>query len=324
MATLQKDIAEHAEKIGNNPALGIVIESPNERSSKANIILDMSKLDLFLACHYRYYVRYVLNRAERKKSEALDKGSLLHEGYDLYYSLLQKGAPFNDRMHACLHKMREISANPNLCHLEDEDIALVTSAAMENLEYWRFEDEQLEIILVEQPFAHCIYEDDYVRIILSGKIDILCNFPGLGNNASYVNLPIDHKSFSRASEVLRLSNQFMCYADAVGSNYLYVNRVGLQKTVPPGEKFVRKMLSYDEAILQEWKEGVKDIILNEYLPCVAANRWSQNFTSCFKFNRKCESYEICDTSGSEAKEFKLLNEMTEGSPWDVTASFKKS
>lgn len=320
MPEIPEDIKKHALDIENDNALGIVIE---QIGSKVNIILDMSKFDLFNLCQYRYYVRYILNRAPRKKSEFLDKGGLLHEGLDVYYSLLKQGVKFNDRIQAAVTKIKEISANPEQCQLEVDDVLLIEKTLIENLDYWRFEDEQLDIILVEQAFAHVIYEDDYVRIILSGKIDILCNYHLAGSNSSYSNLPIDHKSYIRKFETYRLSNQFMCYADAVGSNHLLVNKIGFQKSLSADEKFKRIPLSYDPLILADWKENVKNIILDEYLHCLATNRWKQNFTSCNKFNRLCEYYSICDTSGAEAKEWKLNTELFEGSPWDVTAKLRK-
>ncbi len=304
---------------------GITIDKPSTAGAKTNIILDMSKFDLFSTCQYRYYIRYVLERAGDKKAEALDKGSLMHEGFDVYYSLLKAGGVhFNDRMHATVAKIRELSCDPAQSNLDVDDVDLIVRTVEENLDYWRYEDEQLDILLVEQPFALVVYEDDYIRIITSGKIDILCNYHMAGSQAHYENLPIDHKSFSRSSETLRLSNQFMCYASAVGSNFLLVNKVGFQKSLKPDEKFKRVPLSYDAVLLQEWKDNVIAVILDEYLHCIATGKWKQNLTSCNKFNRLCEYYSICDTSGQANKDHKLNNELSVASPWDVTAKLIKN
>lgn len=321
METLPEDIKEHAIEIGNDNETGITIE---KSTSKTNIILDMSKFDLFSLCHFRYYMRYVLSKAPTKKAEALDRGGLMHEGFDVYYSMLQSNTGhFNDRVHAAVMKIRELSCDSETSDLPIEDVEFLVKTVEQNLEFWRFEDEQLDIILVEQPFAHVVYEDDYVRIILSGKIDILCNYRIAGGRSEYLNLPIDHKSYSRDSELLRLSNQFMCYSSAVGSDYLLVNRVGLQKSLKPEEKFKRVPLSYDKEILEEWKQNVIETILEEYLNCIATGKWRQNFTSCQKFNRTCEYYQVCDTSGKEAKMFKLNSDYGTASPWDVTAKLIK-
>jgi hypothetical protein len=193
----------------------------------------------------------------------------------------------------------------------------------ESCEYWRHEDETLEILAVEQAFAYVLYEDDVVRIIITGKIDLLVNKPGLGSGSDYKSLPIDHKTFRRDFPVLRLSNQFMNYCFATKSNFLLVNRIGLQKTLTPEQRFKRIPLSYDPIMLEEWKQNVVNIILQQYLACVTEDAWPMNLTSCLKFNRLCEYYDICDTSGKENKLYKLESKFETASPWDVTARFNK-
>ena len=307
---------------------GIIIETGKD---KTNIILDMSMWDLFELCKARYNYRYVMNRSVpmAQKSEALDKGGLAHEGLEAYFNGLKQGIHYNDRMQACIRKMQMVSADPDQCALNEEEVTRVIRAVEESCDFWRFEDEQMEILEVERPFAYVLYEDDYVRIIISGKIDLLVNIRGIGQRASYSNLPIDHKTYSRDFEVPRLSNQFMNYAVATGSFYLVANRIGLhdpeaKKPKPAEEKFKRVPLSYDPLILDDWKRNTAEGILNEYLDCVSRQRWRMNTTSCFKFNRKCEYYEICETSGEENKLYKLNEGFIIASPWDVTAKLKKN
>jgi len=49
-----------------------------------------------------------------------------------------------------------------------------------------------------------------------------------------------------------------------------------------------------------------------------------NETSCEKYNRRCEFYEICDASGLPAKNWKINSEYIKVEPWDVTKVMKKS
>jgi hypothetical protein len=65
------------------------------------------------------------------------------------------------------------------------------------------------------------------------------------------------------------------------------------------------------------------MLLQEYLTCVAENYWPETPTSCNKFQRLCEYYSICDSSGDEAKMFKLENNYVEVEEWDVTSSMSK-
>ena len=301
------------------------IQIVNE-DNKVNIVMDMSIFDLFDLCAARYDYRHNHNKGVpmSKKSASLDKGGLAHEGLDVYFNGIKNEVHYNDRMHAAINRMRVVSADVNLCNLDDEDITKVISAVEESCDFWRHEDEFLIIHDVERAFARVIYEDEYIRIIITGKIDIYLTEPAVNGNEAYVNIPWDHKTYERDFEVSRLTNQFQNYADTVGSQYLRVNRIGLQKTLPPEDKFKRVRLSYDKDILDDWRRNVVHVILHEYLTCVETGYWPMSFTSCYAWNRKCEYYDICNTSGSANKAWKLEQDFATVSPWDVTAKFTKS
>jgi hypothetical protein len=254
------------------------------------------------------------------KAKALDLGSLAHGGLEVYYRLLGEQAHYDDRMQATLMKIRELSADPSNSNSEPEEVETILKAIEQSCDYWRAEDENsLEILAVETPFAYELFSDDSVRIIISGKIDLLVNFKGIGRNASYEKLPIDHKTFSRESMLLRKSNQFINYCAAVESNYIVINRIGLQKTKTAEERFKRLPLSYDPIYIADWKKNLTAMLMNEYLTAVATGEWVEKPTSCNKFNRLCEYYSICDSSGQDAKDNKLENEYIDSEPWDVTA-----
>ena len=305
-----------------------IISQPAQQ--KANIVLDASKIDSFETCPTKYNLRYNRNKILPLSSkplgqrDALDLGTLAHEGFGVYYTLLGQGIPYAERIEQALMKIRELSSNPEKSHSQVGEVSILLRAVEGSCDYWRAEDENcLEVLAVEQPFAYTLYEDDTVRIIISGKIDLLVNFHGIGRNSSYDKLPIDHKTFSRDGVVLRKSNQFINYSAAVGSNYLVVNRVGLQdpdvkKPVSAEDKFKRLPLSYDPIYIADWKANLTKMILNEYLTCVAEDSWPEKPTSCNKFNRLCEYYSICDSSGEDAKRNKIENEYVDGEIWDVT------
>ena len=301
------------------------------KSPKANIILDASKIDLFETCPARYNFRHNKNKGLPiiYKNKSLDIGGLAHEGLAIYYRLLGESIHYNDRMQACLMKIREVSSDPNQSNSSDEDVERLLRAIEECCDYWRAEDENtLEILAVESPFAYVLFEDDSIRIIISGKIDLLVNTHSIGGRSDYSKLPIDHKTYEKDSMTLRKSNQFINYSAAVGSNYLIVNRIGLhdpevKKPKTAEEKFKRLPLSYDPVYIQDWKDNLTKMLLNEYLTCVAEGYWPEKPTSCNKFNRTCEYYPICDSSGQEAKDFKLESNYVEQVEWDVTSSMEK-
>jgi hypothetical protein len=291
------------------------------KPAKLTIMLDASKIDLFETCPRRYHYRHNLNKGLPilQKAKALDIGGLCHSGMEVYYKMLGEGAHFSDRLEAALMKVREVSSNPDSSNSEPEEVTQLIDAIEQSCDYWRAEDENtLEILGVEEPFAYVIHEDDDIRIMISGKIDLIVNVRGIGNNADYFKMPIDHKTFRRDSVVLRKSNQFINYCNAVGSNYLVVNRIGLQKTLSAEVKFRRIPLSYDPLYIKEWKENCTKMILQEYLTSIAEDYWPEKPTSCNKFNRLCEYYEVCDSSGQDAKDFKLENNFVTVEDWDVT------
>ena len=283
--------------------------------AKINIVMDASQYDLFRLCEARYNYRYNMNKQLPTKAQQLDRGTLCHVGNEVYYEALKNGIGYQDASVAALSKMRE--AGVTITDLEPEVIARVIEVMEEYYDYWRVADQNLKIHAVEQAFIYVLYEDDDVRIHLAGKIDLLYS------DDKYTNIPMDHKTHDRESEVLRMSNQFKNYANAVNSNYLVVNRIGFQKTLKPHEKFKRPMLSYDSLCIDEWKENVIKVVFH-YLKCAAENSWPMNETSCDKYHRKCEYYDICDSSGKEAKMYKLNANYITAEPWDVSKVLRKA
>ncbi len=299
---------------------------------KATVMLDASKIDLFETCPARFNFRYNHNKILplthiSDKRNSLDLGTLAHEGLQVYYEALGKGIHYDDRISACLMKIRELSSSETSLS-SSEDVSILLANIEQSCDYWRAEDENsLEILAVEAPFVYTLYEDESVRILLSGKIDLLVNYHGIGRASSYDRLPIDHKTYSRDGVVNRKANQFINYCNAVGSNYLVVNRIGLYdpnaKKPVVADKFKRLPLSYDPIYLKDWRDNLTKMLLQEFTACVAEGYWPEKPTSCNKFNRLCEYYSICDSSGQDSKDYKLANEYVDGEVWDVTKNMKE-
>ena len=284
--------------------------------SKVNIVFDMSKYDLFRLCEARYNYRHNILIGKPGKPQQMERGSLCHVGNEIFYQCLKDGSGYDYAANAALSKIRE--AGVVSTDLDNDIINRCVDVMEEYYDHWRIADQSFEIKEVEQPFMYELFTNDEVRIFLSGKIDLITS------DNRYENEPMDHKTYDRSYEVGRMNNQFKCYAVATGSNYLTVNKIGFQKTLKPHEKFIRTRLTFDPLILEEWKENVINVIMNSYLSCVAENKWPMNETSCEKFNRRCEFYDICDASGLPAKNWKINSDYIKVEPWDVTKAMKKS
>lgn len=277
---------------------------------KIQIALDATMLDTFVSCPMKFNYRFNLNKAAPGKAVPLDRGDLIHKGLEPYYEGLMNKKSFEESLDDAI-KAFNLTATES--ELEPDKITFIRKTLIENINYWRAKDQYFEILAVEKSFAYVLYEDSYMRIVMIGKIDLLVN------EGRYENLPYDHKSYERDYPVGRKTNQFCNYANAVQSNYLIVNRVGLQTSYPPEKKHKRIPLSYDPIFLEQWKNNTVKWV-KWYVECVAENDWPLNDTSCDKFNRLCEYYDICNTSGQEGKIYKLNANFKDVEKWDVAKS----
>jgi hypothetical protein len=286
-----------------------------ELNKKITIVMDATMLDTLQACPFKFHLRHNLNRVPFSKAEALDRGDLMHYAKEPYYLALKKGLSWPDALAAGIIGLRVRAAEES--ELSSQEIDVLVAAFQENVTLWKAMDVSLRVEAVETPFSFVLYEDDNFRFVMAGKIDLLFS------NERYTNCPMDTKTYSRAFPLRRSTNQFCCYATATQSNYLFVDRVGLQSSLKPQDKHKRVPLSYDKAILDEWKEDTIKWFMY-YYDFHTDGSWPKNRTSCDKYNRLCEYHDsICDTSGKEAKLFKLENEFKVQSPWDVTAPHGK-
>lgn len=278
--------------------------------SKYNICLDSTMLDTLMSCECKFNYRFNLNKVTVEKADPLERGSLLHLGYETYFNGVKNGKNFKERIDESLAVIRSEST---LTELPTEKVDRLIIAFNESCEYYQSRDEQMEVLAVEQAFSYVLYEDEIIKIVMIGKIDLLVNEPG------YTNLPYDHKSYEREYPLDRKANQFCNYSYATGSNYLMVNKVGLQTTLPVIKKHKRIPLSYDPLFHAQWKENIVKWSYR-YLECVQTNEWPLNVTSCSKYNRPCEYTEVCDSSGIEAKLYKLEANFNVAPIWDVSKS----
>lgn len=286
------------------------------KTNKANIVFDMSKYDLFRLCECRYNYRHNLLIGKPGKDERLDRGTVIHVGQETYYEALKAHIAYEEAVNRALSAIRRVGVVST--DLDNTAIERIIDVMEEYYDYWQVADQGIVINEVESPFMYQIFENDDVRLYLAGKIDLLVS------DNRYEREPWDHKSYDRSYEVGRMSNQFKNYALACSSNFLTINLIGMQKTLKAHEKFKRPRLSYDPLMLQEWKENVINVLMTNYLGCVAENQWPMNETSCDKYHRRCEYYEICDASGKPAKNWKINSDYIAVEPWDVTKAMMKS
>lgn len=287
--------------------------------SKLNIVIDMSMMDTFQSCECKFNYRYNLRKTMLEKAKPLDRGSVIHKGEEAYWKVLQAKGPsgWDEASSIMVQTIREALVSDE-CNLTSDYGVHLIEFMQQNVEFWKPQDIEFEILYVEQPFSFVLHEDEQFRVVLIGKIDLLVNYQ------NYSNLVIDHKGYSSSRAISRFRNQFCCYSMAAGSMFLWANMIGdhlihTAKPKPVDEKFKRLPLSFDPLFLEQWKQNTIKWALR-YYDCVQANDWPMNLTSCDKYNRNCEYLPVCDTSGEENKLYKLNTDFATGEPWDVSKS----
>lgn len=281
--------------------------------AKANIVIDATMLDMLQLCPERFNNRFKKNKTKSAKPRQLDRGTVIHLGFEAYYKGLQAGKHFDD----CCQDL--ISAAGLAIVESDLDVyeaRHIQNTMLENVQFWYHEDVNWRIERVEDSFLYVLHEDDDVRISMIGKIDLL------RSNNQYTNQPLDHKSYERDSPVPKLSNQFINYALAVNSKYLTVNRVGLQKTLKPADKHKRILMSYNPDMFDAWVKNTISWCM-QYLEWEVSGVWPMNFTSCDKYHRVCEYLPVCEEADLEAKAYILDRDYITVEPWDVSKSLSK-
>lgn len=282
----------------------VIAESKVDTESQINILIDSSVMNTFEKCptlmKYEHVDHY---RFRGGKKPYFDKGELWHIGARAYYRMRKEEKEWDDCVKEGFERIMKVA--PKFLSMTNEDLEDVITAFMAYCEHYRFE--RWTILEIERPFRVVLYEDDELRIIIQGRIDLIVD-------TGQIILPVDHKTESRRDEPGPLNNQFMLYCYAAKTNNLMVNKVGFQKSLPAQEKYYRVLLSYDDDNLAEWKDEfifkVREIV--EY---ARLDWFPHRYTSCKDKYGKCTFYEICKTPRI-ARQTKLDSQFEVSEPWD--------
>lgn len=261
----------------------------------------------------------------------IEKGDLIHRMLEVYYNLrkyrtrwssntlfprtTQAPVTHADVVDICVRVGRFCINRMNL-PIDDAEIVIETFRSYCT---YRVDDQWDRILAVEQIGSFILFENEEYKILYQVKIDLvieLSNMPICG---------VDHKSTSRhQSDVIgpdgstfppeALSNQFMGYCCALGTNNFIKNEIGLQKTLKPSEKYIRKLMSYTNDNLEEWKaEAAWWLIRAERDSAIGV--YPRNLTSCDKFGG-CAYRAVCKSDRS-LRPLKLATMFEKKDKWDV-------
>ena len=248
-------------------------------------------------CWKKYDYNYVRSLIPVDKKEYLERGSLIHTFFKHYYKEKMRGRWQSDPSQQGL----VIEESTNICRRDSVEMALTIKQTEDYIRVARdnlihHAQDGMVVYAVEEPFSRVIYERPDsenvvgVQILYEGIVDLVASLPNTGP------MVWDHKTEARRSDVSIMANQFAGESWAFNSPTVVVNKVGLQTTVKPTEKFRRVMLDYTDELIEEWKiDTIKTI-----LEAVERHRrdsegspdWPRNRTSCDKFG-SCAYISVC-------------------------------
>lgn len=280
-------------------------------TNKEIIVVDSQRLNTVSQCGYKYDLTFNKRLSLPEKGEALERGDLMHKMLQTYYSMHQHidRWPNDFRMTKAIEictRVGEFFAIKMNLPLEEVDDTIRTFKDYVAY-YW---GEHLVTLAVEQVGSKVLYEDEKLVILYDAKIDWIVRM----KNCPVI--PVDHKTSKRRGETIALSNQFMGYCWMLGVSNIMVNKIGLQRTLKPGEKFARPILSYPPSLIEAWRQNtiwwVKQIKQFE-----ETGFFPQNFTSCDKY-AGCIYRSVCEAP-PETRVHTASQLFDIGEEWDVGA-----
>lgn len=298
---------------------------------KKNIILDATILSTLMSCARLTDFRFNLNMVSLGgKSPSLEKGSIIHKVLETYYGHLIKGFTREQAIGQGLAAGRmyasgctcsgfvatEEQPNPPCGHKPDEypsvsldtkDVQWVLTTCEEYFEFYK--NDHWVPLFVEETKGEVLYEDDEIRIMWKAKLDLAVDT----NQGIY---PVDHKSMMQRRPTLSLNNQFMGQCLVMKTRGMIVNKVGLQTSLKPADKFQRVLVPYSIDRLLEWQSTILPYYAKLLLMYTNDGYWPPNFTHCENKYSVCEFKDVCEAN-RDMREEELRNNFMIGRGWDV-------
>lgn len=292
------------------------------------IIMDSQVLNAVQGCGLKYDYSFNRKLSPINKPSYFDKGDLFHRMLKFYYNIKKNRPKWSTE--ALIDNSIRVGRKHSIhLRLPIEDCERVIHWFLGYHERWK--NDRFKILHVEKIFAFELHRDDNLVVIWQGRSDLVVQYSQF--NTVTV---LDHKSGSRDIEPSRLSNQFMGYAVAWGTQQVVINKINFYKnkeidSMSPqqlatyenqsgGKPFKRYVLCYDRDLLAWWKDWVVywAYVLKGY---IEKGLYPPNLTSCDKY-AGCIFRDICKHE-PKAREFVIQSRYKKVPLWDVGKSLEE-
>jgi hypothetical protein len=269
---------------------------------RVNLVISPSGLTTFEVCtqlfDYAHNQRLVSVEANFPK----DFGIYTHTLLETYYNIIKSGENWGEALKLTRAKHERDYLQADGVSVEIHHKALDKLFKYAN--YWKAE--RWRPLEVEKKFSIIIYEDDYLRIIIEGKIDLIVE-QGMDDI-----IVVDHKT-GQAREHPALDNAPFAYCLATDRR-VFVYNILATKDGPANKVFDRQVCRYTKSQLEEWTADVVDHG-KRMVQHLAENRWPKVLTGCTRFG-KCDFYRVC-YGPPEGRQYILDNFFKKGKPHDL-------
>lgn len=270
------------------------------------LIADSHQISSYQTCEQRYYLYDIKHLRPKKIKKSLDLGTIFHEALSLHY----RGKPFtevwtwlktNEGLAEIAEEERKYSKNGEAENYQD----LLSKRYLDYCTHYKDRD-WTNVVAVEDDqdstgFSKVIYENDIVRFIYEGKIDLIVNVSG-------VNTWVDHKTqgakfpYDRNEYV----NQFLGYSWALGNNNGIINYITWSKKVYEST-FRRQAVSFGQDLIDEWRRETIQTYW-DMLKSIFDNDWRRRRSACDTKYGPCLFQPICKVVSTKGQEWVMGQE----------------
>lgn len=307
---------------------------------KKNVVMDATLLTSLMSCARFVDLRFNHSlEPNTGKGNALEVGSIIHKVLEVYYKNIVNGFSRNVAITSgmsagemyikgCSHCTGFIPTDETpkpICGHPPNEYPGVVNTPVESEGYktgWKhalntceqyfehYKSDYWVPLEVEKVVGKVLYEDDEIRILWKAKLDLRVDT----NQGIF---PADHKTMKQRRDTISLNNQFIGQCLVCDTRNAIVNKIGLQTSLKPIDKFSRAIVSYSADRLLEWQSEILPFYAYQLIAYTESGYYPPNFSHCENKFGFCQFKGICE-SDRRMRNDELQLHFVKGAEWNPT------